>query len=70
MMQRGSSAKRDHQMRDTKPIHADEAGLIDILDRVLDHGIVLEPSSRVALYGTDLRKLHARVVVEWAKTYF
>ena len=40
----------------------------EVLDRVLDHGIVMEPSTRVMLMGVDLRTLKARFVVESIQT--
>jgi hypothetical protein len=36
----------------------------EILDRVLDHGIVMDPSTRVALMGVDLRTMKAHFVLE------
>lgn len=41
----------------------------EVLDRVLDHGIVMEPSTRLFLLGLDLRQLKARFVVESVQTY-
>jgi Gas vesicle protein len=40
----------------------------EVLDRVLDHGIVMDPSTRVVLMGVDLRSLHGRFVVESIQT--
>jgi hypothetical protein len=50
--------------------HPEDASLMEILDRVLDRGIVLEPSTRLRLMGTELRNLHEHLVVDWHKTHF
>ena len=42
----------------------------EVLDRVLDHGIVMDPSTRLALLGLELRQLKARFVVESVQTYY
>ena len=49
--------------------HPEDANLIELLDRVLDNGIVVDPSSRVALMGTDLHAIGDRMVVESVQTY-
>lgn len=41
----------------------------EVLDRVLDHGIVMEPSTRLVLLGLELHQLKARFVVESVQTY-
>ena len=46
----------------------EDASLMEILDRVLDRGIVIDPSTRVRLMGDDLRHLHDRLVIDWRKT--
>jgi hypothetical protein len=38
---------------------------MEILDRVLDRGIVVDPSARVRLAGTELRSLNDRLIVDW-----
>ncbi len=43
--------------------------LIDVLDRVLDKGIVVDPWVRVSLVGIDLITVEARVVVASIDTY-
>jgi hypothetical protein len=43
--------------------------LIDVLDRVLDKGIVIDAYVRVAVAGIDLVTVHARVVVASIETY-
>lgn len=45
------------------------SSLIDILDRVLDKGIVIDPWVRVSLVGIDLVTLEARIVVASIETY-
>lgn len=48
----------------------EDSSLVEILDRVLDHGIIVEPSSRVRLMGLELLKSHERLVIDWKDTYF
>jgi len=43
--------------------------LIDVLDRVLDKGIVIDAWVRVSLVGIDLMTIEARVVVASIETY-
>jgi len=43
--------------------------LVDVLDRVLDKGIVIDAWVRVALVGIDLITIEARVVVSSIDTY-
>lgn len=43
--------------------------LIDVLDRVLDKGIVIDAWARVSLVGIDLITVEARVVVASIDTY-
>lgn len=45
------------------------ASVIDILDRVLDKGIVIDASISFYLMGIDLITVHARVVVASIETY-
>src|SRR5258707_1021875 len=44
-------------------------GLVDVLDRVLDKGLVIDAWVRVSLVGTDLITVEARVVVASIDTY-
>lgn len=39
------------------------SSLIDVLDRILDKGIVIDPWARISLGGIDLAGAEARVVV-------
>ena len=41
----------------------DDAGIMDILDRVLDKGIVMDPSARLLLSAMDLRLPGTRILV-------
>jgi hypothetical protein len=43
--------------------------LVDVLDRVLDKGIVIDAWVRVSLVGIDLLAVEARVVVASIDTY-
>src|SRR5512137_1190319 len=45
------------------------SSLIDVLDRVLDKGIVIDAYVRVSLVGIDLITVEARVVVASIDTY-
>ena len=45
------------------------ASLIDVLDRVLDKGIVIDAWVRLSLVGIDLVTVEARVVVASIATY-
>ena len=45
------------------------AGLVDVLDRVLDKGIVIDAWLRVSLVGVSLITVEARVVVASTETY-
>src|SRR5947199_10032294 len=53
------------------PVERASAGtsLIDVLDRVLDKGIVIDAWVRVSLVGIDLLTVEARVVVAAIDTY-
>jgi hypothetical protein len=43
--------------------------VVDVLDRVLDKGIVIDAWVRVSLVGIDLLTIEARVVVASIQTY-
>jgi len=45
------------------------SSLIDVLDRVLDKGIVIDAWVRVSLLGIDLVTIGAQVVVVSVETY-
>ena len=45
------------------------ASVLDVLDRVLDKGIVIDAWVRVSLAGIDLITVDARVVVASIETY-
>jgi len=53
------------------PVERTQGGtsLIDVLDRVLDKGIVIDAWVRVSLIGIDLITVEARVVVASIDTY-
>jgi len=46
-----------------------QATLVDILDRVLDKGIVIDAWIRISLVGIDFVTVEARVVVASIETY-
>ena len=45
------------------------SSLIDVLDRILDKGIVIDAWVRISLVGIDLITVEARVVVASIETY-
>src|ERR1700743_2160063 len=53
------------------PVERSSGGtsLIDVLDRVLDKGIVIDAWVRVSLVGIDLVTVEARIVVASIDTY-
>jgi gas vesicle structural protein len=48
---------------------AGDTSLIDVLDRVIDKGIVIDAWVRVSLVGINLLTVEARVVVASIETY-
>jgi hypothetical protein len=57
----------EHGMRVEKA--AASSSLIDVLDRVLDKGIVIDAWVRVAVIGIDVVTVEARIVVASIETY-
>src|SRR5437899_1139135 len=49
--------------------HGRSTGLVDVLDRVLDKGLVIDAWVRVSLVGIDLITVEARIVVASIDTY-
>jgi hypothetical protein len=47
----------------------DEGTLIDVLDRVLDKGIVIDAWARMSVVGIDLMTVEMKVVVASIDTY-
>ena len=47
-----------------KPSNLDDINVLEILDRVLDNGIVVDPSARVVLMGNALDETQSHLVVE------
>lgn len=47
----------------------DNINVTEVLDRVLDHGIVMDPSTRLVVLGVDFRTLKNRLVVESVQMY-
>ncbi|HTE86310.1 MAG TPA: gas vesicle protein GvpJ, partial [Dehalococcoidia bacterium] len=43
--------------------HSSGTSLIDVLDRILDKGIVIDAWVRISLVGIDLITIEARIVV-------
>jgi len=47
----------------------DNINVTELMDRVLDHGIVVDPSTRIFLLDADLRALEGKFVVDSVQTY-
>lgn len=45
------------------------SGLAEVLDRILDKGIVIDAWVRVAVLGLELLTIEARVVIAGVETY-
>jgi hypothetical protein len=45
------------------------SSLVEVIDRVLDKGIVIEAFARVSLVGIDLVSIEVRVVIASIETY-
>jgi hypothetical protein len=66
MIDQGSAlTRRDSQVRRAP----NSAGLYDILDLILDKGIVIDAFVRVSLVGIELLTIDARVVIASVDTY-
>ena len=52
-----------------KPKAIDDINVVEILDRVLDNGIVVDPSARVYLMANEIGASKGRVILESVKTY-
>ncbi len=46
------------------------SSLVDVLDRVLDKGIVIDAWVRLSVVGIDLLTIEARIIVASIETYF
>lgn len=47
----------------------DDINVVEILDRVLDKGIVVEPWVRVYLIGNELHASKGRMIIESLRTH-
>jgi hypothetical protein len=47
----------------------ESSGLAEVVDRILDKGIVIDAFARVSLVGIELVSIEARVVVASVETY-
>ena len=47
----------------------EDINVVELLDRVLDNGIGVDPSARVFLMGNELRATKRRVIVESVRTH-
>lgn len=48
---------------------ADSSSLAEVVDRILDKGIVIDAFARVSLVGIELVTVEARVVIASVETY-
>ena len=68
-----TDGRRDSQLDTLMRFSADQpsvgANVIDVLDHVLDKGIVIDAWMRVSLAGIDLLTVEARVLVASIETY-
>jgi len=65
MIEQASMTRRDPQIRRAP----NAAGLYDILDLILDKGIVIDAFVRVSLVGIELVTVDARIVIASVDTY-
>ena len=65
MMDQGTMTRRDSQIRRAPA----GSGLYDVLDLILDKGIVIDAFVRVSLVGIELLTVDARVVIASVDTY-
>ncbi len=47
----------------------DSSGLAEVVDRILDKGIVIDVWAKVSLVGIELLSIEARVVIASVETY-
>ncbi|HJT53047.1 MAG TPA: hypothetical protein VJ848_04305 [Candidatus Angelobacter sp.] len=47
----------------------EDINVLDLLDRMLDNGIVVDPSTRVYLIGNELRPSRERMIIESVRTH-
>ena len=53
-----------------RPMALEDVNVAEILDRVMDNGIVVEPSARILLLSEDLSEAKGKVVVDSIQTNF
>ena len=47
----------------------DSSSLVEVIDRILDKGIVIDVWAKVSLVGIELLSIEARVVIASVETY-
>ncbi|MCU0714605.1 gas vesicle structural protein GvpA [Pirellulaceae bacterium SH501] len=47
----------------------DSSGLAEVVDRILDKGVVIDVWAKVALVGIELLSVEARIVIASVETY-
>lgn len=53
-----------------RPMDLEDVNVAEILDRVMDNGIVVEPSARIILLSEELWEAKGKVVVDSIQTNF
>lgn len=53
-----------------RPMDLEDVNVAEILDRVMDNGIVVEPSARIILLSEELSEANGKVVVDSIETNF
>jgi hypothetical protein len=52
-----------------KMVQTSQSPLVEIVDRILDKGIVVDLWARLSLVGIELLSLEARIIVSSVETY-
>ena len=50
-------------------VHSDSSSLAEVIDRVLEKGIVIDAFVKVSLVGIELISIEARIVIASVETY-
>src|ERR1043165_6979177 len=73
---KGERAKRERKVRNHKEKRmakiaksTDSSSLAEVVDRILDKGIVIDAWAKVSLVGIELLSVEARVVIASVETY-
>jgi hypothetical protein len=61
--------KRSQKLMATVMKSTDSSSLAEVVDRILDKGIVIDAWAKVSLVGIELLSIEARVVIASVETY-